>query len=300
MLLVLAMTIAQLFNATSRNLSTVPASMSDVQKQLLVQSVNAGLASFVDFLPAHRRAEPRVERLELPVTKTITVTTGTKNFTVSGGWAEQADYLGRTALVGSDATFYNRLGAAVNTLLHPYEGGSGTSTLEVKSDAILIGSLQEVDGEVLLSWQSASSVLRFGIPQHMHADDVLRHEAGLPTHWWVEPLNGMSAGAAPQFVLRVWPQPDAVYHLKFNLRLWPTAFTTSDLAATTVLPVLPREELDLVALCEEGLIGSSLWFGSADKEEARRRVDAAVDRLDNGKPKPGHSQPTRCLTKKGY
>jgi len=299
MLLVLAMTITELFAATSRNLSTVPASMSDVQQQILVQSVNAGLAEFVEFLPAHRRAEPRVERLALPVTKNITVTAGSKDFTV-GTWADQSDFVGRTVLVGSDATFYNRL-AAVNTLLHPYEGGgSGSTTLEVKSDAVLIGSLQEIDGDVLLSWQSASSVLRFGIPAHMHADDVLRNEAGLPTHWWVEPLSGITGGATPQFVLRVWPQPDAVYHLKFNLRLWPTAFTTSDLAATTVLPVLQREELDLVALCERGLIGSQLWLGSADKDEARTRYAEAATRLDRAKPKPGHTQATLCRTKKGF
>jgi hypothetical protein len=302
MLLLLAMTIAQLLTDCSRNLSTVPANMDTTQQRWLVQAVNKGLAEFVLDLPEHRRGESKTERIAAAVTKTITVTATQQGITFDPVWSspDQMPYWGRTAVVGNDAARYNRL-QGLNSLMRHHEGASGTTTLEIRHDAVQCGYFEDaVEGDVTLLWETGSTILRHGIPQWMEANDALAFQIGRPERWWVESLNGLSNGAAPLFLIRLWPQPDAVYSLHFQRRLWPTAITTAMLASTTELPITAAEEGDLVAYCEKPLIGSQLWLGSASKEDAVMRYNDAKGlrtALSNNRP---HTQPGQVRTKRGY
>lgn len=302
MLLLLVMTIAQLLSDCSRNLSTVPASMSEVQKRWLVQAVNKGLAEFVTDLPEHRRNESKVERIAAAVTKTITATATSQGVTFDPVWssADQMPYWGRTAVVGNDSARYNRL-QGLDSLMRHHEGASGTTTLEIRHDAIQCGYWEDaVEGDVTLMWETGSTTLLHGIPQWMDSNDALSLQVGRPERWWTEPLNGLSNGSTPLFLIRLWPQPDAVYSLRFERRLWPTAITTAMIASTTELPITAAEEGDLVAYCEKPLIGSQLWLGSASKEDAVGRYnDSKGQRMAQSNRRP-HTQPGKIRTKRGY
>ena len=300
MLLLVAMTIAQLFTQMSQNLSKVPADMDALQQAALVRSANAGLAEFVDLLPDMRRTESRSERLSAAESKAITATARSKAITLSASWDEQASFLGRTVVVGNDSSRYNRL-HALNTLLFAHEGTTGSTTLEVRADAVLLGSLEDaVDGEVTLVWETGAKELLHGRPEYQGPEDVLRLQIGEPERWWIEPLNGITGGATPLYLLRVWPQPDAVYSLLYARRLWPSALTTALLASTTELPVLPREEQALVAMCERGMIGTALWIGSADQAIALQNYQHGVGQLALRSNNRGHGQRAKIRTKRGY
>ena len=300
MFLLLAMTIAQLFTQMSQNLSKVPGDMDALQQAALVRSANAGLAEFVDLLPDMRRTEARSERLSAAESKTITAAAQSKAITFSSSWDEQASFLGRTVVVGNDSSRYNRL-HALNTLLFAHEGATGSTTLEVRADAVLLGSLEDaVDGEVTLVWETGAKELLHGRPEYQGPEDVLRLQIGEPERWWIEPLNGITGGATPLYLLRIWPQPDAVYSLLYTRRLWPSALTTALLTSTTELPVLPREEQALVAMCERGMIGTALWIGSADQTIALQNYQHGVGQLALRSNNRGHGQRAKIRTKRGY
>lgn len=300
MLLLLAMTIAQLFTQMSQNLSKVPADMDALQQAALVRSANAGLAEFVDLLPDIRKTESKTERLGAAESKTITVTAQDKTIAFSPSWSSQSSFLGRTVVVGNDSSRYNRL-QALNTLLFAHEGASGSTTLEVRADAVILGSLEDaVDGEVTLMGATEAVQLTHGLPDSQRPQEVLALQTGQPERWWIEPLNGITGGATPVYLLRVWPQPDAVYSLLYTRRLWPTALTTAMLASSTELPVQPREEQALVAMCERGMIGTALWIGSADQTIALQNYQHGVGQLAARSNNRGHSQRAKIYTKRGY
>jgi hypothetical protein len=302
MLLLLAMTIAQLLTDSSRNLSTVPASMDTTQQRWLVQAVNKGLAEFVRDLPDHRRTEPKVERIAAAVTKTITASAASQDITFDPAWssADQMPYWGRTAVVGNNSSRYNRL-QGLNSLMRHHEGASGTTTLEIRHDAVQCGYWEDaVDGEVTLMWETGSTILLHGPPPWLDPSEAFTFREGRPERWWTEPLNGLSNGSTPLFLIRLWPQPDAVYSLRFDRRLWPTAITTAMLSSTTELPITAAEEGDLIAYCEKSLIGSQLWLGSASKEDAVNRYnDSKTQRTAQSNRRP-HTQPGEVRTKRGY
>lgn len=299
-MLLLVMTIAQLFTQMSQNLSTVPASMDSLQQAALVRAANAGLAEFVDLLPDIRKTEPKSERLGAALSKTIDATAASKTIVFSASWSDQANYLGRTVVVGNDSSRYNRLNA-LNTLLFAHEGATATTTLEVRSDAVILGSLEDaIDGNVTLVWETGAKELIHGVPDASRPEEVLSLQTGEPERWWIEPLNGITGGATPVYLLRLWPQPDAVYSLLYTRRLWPTALTTAMLASTTELPVLPREEQALVAMCERGMIGTALWIGSADQAIALANYQHGVGQLAARSNNRGHSQRAKIRTKRGY
>lgn len=302
MLLLIAMTIAELLTDCSRNLSTVPASMDTVQKRWLVQAVNKGLTEYVADLPEHRRNEARVERVAPAVTKSITATHAMQAVVFDPVWntADQMPYWGRTAVVGNDSARYNRL-QGLNSLMRHHEGAAGTTTLEIRHDAVQCGYWEDaVEGDVTLMWETGSTTLLHGPPQWLDASEAFTLQIGQPERWWTEPLNGLSNGSTPLFLIRLWPQPDAVYSLHFQRRLWPTAITTAMIESTTELPIPAAEEGDLVAYCEKALIGSQLWLGSASKEDAVGRYnDSKGQRIAQSNRRP-HTQPGKVRTKRGY
>lgn len=299
-MLLLAMTIAQLFTQMSQNLSKVPADMDALQQAALVRAANAGLGEFVDLLPDLRKVEPKSERLGAAESKTITATAASKTIAFDPTWSQQTSFLGRTVVVGNDSARYNRLVAA-NTLLMSHEGSSGTTTLEVRADAVLLGGLEDaVDGEVTLMGATDGSTLRFEPPNPARLEEVMQLTIGKPERWWIESLNGITGGASPVYLLRVFPQPDAVYSLVFNRRLFPSALTTAMLASTTELPVQPREEQALVAMCERGMVGTALWIGSADQATALLHYQHGVSQLASRSNNRGHGKRAKIRTKRGY
>ncbi len=295
------MTIADYFVRLTRNLSLkVPTAMDTENKQWLVDAANHGLHELVKLLPAVRRTETRVARLVAPVSKNITATAASAVISFTGGWAEAGANLGRTVVVGSDAERYNRL-ASATALQHTHEGATGATTLEVLSDAVLIGQYEDaVDGNVLLQEGGDMTALDYGRPSDLFEQDLLRMARGRPKHWWIEPLNGISGGADPKFLIRIWPQPEVFYQLRYTLRLWPTALTVADLASTTVLPIKAGEEGRLVDIAQMGLIASPLWVGTNNKEDAAAASARAMASLGGESENRGHTKPAGYGTPRGF
>jgi len=316
MYLLLLMTIAQLLAAAAENLSKVPGSIAESTHQNhLLRAVNGGLAEFVQMLPDKRRTELKTARLPAALTKVAGLTQGSTalNF-ASWNAGDQAAYLGRTVLVAGDDG-YNRL-AAASTLLLPWEGATTPSaSLSIRSDAVVLGGLEDcIEGEVILSLPHGQETLMYGRPPENfytsagrtatrnEGDEAgtMRLQEGVPQHWWVEALNGITGGATPLYVLRVFPQPDAVYSLLYRRKLWPTAITWALVASPTEIPVLPHEEVHLVNLCQESLFTHPLWVGNADKDQIREAVARSRGWLAGQTPNQGHTQPALCRTKKGF
>jgi hypothetical protein len=295
------MTIAQMFTRMTRPLSKkVPASMTSEEQQWLVDALNLALIQFTDKLPDIRKVETRTARLVAPVTKSITATAESATIAFAAPWAEVVANLGRTVIVGSDAARFNRL-ASATTLQHAHEGASGSTTLQVLSDAVLIGQNEDgLDGEVFLQDGDDMQMLTHGLPKGLWENDVMRVQLGRPTHWWIEPLNGISAGATPVFLIRLWPQPGTLYQLRYSERLWPSAVTTSSIASTTELPLKVQEESLFLSLAIRGLTACPLWQGTANKDDAQQDYDRSMSILAGGQSNQGHTQSGLCRTKKGF
>lgn len=302
-MLLLVMTIAQLLAAAAENLSKIPTAMTETTHQNhLLRSVNGGLAALVESLPAKRRTEAETSRLPAAQAKVAAITQGSTALTFDPAWTagNQSAFLGRTVVVAG-ATGYNQL-AAASTLLLPWEGAdNAAAAISIRSDAVVLGGLEDcIDGEVILALSDRTVHLKHGLPPEDDAASVLRLLEGVPQYWWIEPLNGITGGSTPLYVLRVYPQPDAVYSLIYRRKLWPTAITWAMVSATTEIPVLPHEEVHLVNLCQEALFSHPLWLGSADKDQVREAVARSRGWLAAQTPNQGHNQPARCRTKKGF
>lgn len=295
------MNITQLFTRMTRPLAKkVPASMTDEEKQWMVDAANEALLEFTEALPDIRKVETRTARLVAPVTKSITATAESATIAFAAPWAEVAANLGRTVVVGNDSGRFNRL-ASATTLQHAHEGTSGTTTLEVLSDAVLVGQGEDsIDGEVYLQDGDGMQMLTNGLPKGLWENDVLRVSRGRPTHWWIEPLNGISGGATPVFLIRLWPQPGTLYQLRYTEKLWPTALTAADISSTTALPLKVQEESLFLKLALRGLIACPLWQGTANKDDTQQDYERAKGILTAGQGNRGHTKAARIGTEKGY
>ena len=310
------MTIAQMLVRACRPLSSkVPSSMSSEYQQWLIDAANKGLNDFTRKLPSMRLQEPHSERLAVSVTKTITATQGSKIIIdLTPTWTDVGSNLGRTVIVAGDATRTNRL-ASATTLVQAYEGATGTTTMEVLSDAVMIGQSYEVAGDVVIVDGSDTWPLVYGMPNGQYpgrwrstmgivggAAETVAHQIvrARPTNWWIENLNGITGEATPSFVLRLWPMPDKLYQINFALRLWPTALTVSDLASTVVLPLQTNEEAIFMDLVYPGLITCPLWQGTAVKDDYQAAASAALRALGGDEQNRGHQQPALAGTRRGF
>lgn len=309
------MTVAQLFTRLTRPLNNkVPSTYDDEGKQYLVDAANLGLNQFTRGLPSVRLQEPRSERLVAPVTKTITATQTSKTIAFAPAWADVGLNLGRTCIVGGESAAYNRLQTATS-LMNAYEGATGSTSLEVMSDAVMIGQSYEVAGDVILVDGADTFPMTYGMPggyypgRWRNITGVTGGDAeaaqriivrARPTNWWIETFNGLSGLDSPSFLLRLWPQPDKLYKINFNLRLWPTALQVADIASTTVLPIQVNEEAMFLNLCFPALFTCPLWQGTANKEDYQTAANKAVADLLGDEKNRGNQQPGNVMTKRGY
>ena len=309
------MTVAQLFTRLTRPLSNkVPSTYDDEGKQYLVDAANLGLKQFTRTLPSIRMQEPRSERLVAPVTKAITATQTSKIIAFDPAWSEVGLNLGRTCTVGGDPAVYNRL-QTVTSLMNAYEGATGSTSLTVMSDAVMLDQNYEIAGDVILVDGADTFPMTHGMPGGYYpgrwrnisgqtggdaeaAQRIL--VSARPTNWWVEPLNGLTGLATPSFLLRLWPQPDKLYKINFNLRLWPTALEVADLGSSSVLPIQVNEEAMFLNLCYPALFTCTLWQGSANKDDYQTAANKAAADLQEDKQNQGSQQAGLVHTKQGY
>ena len=309
------MTVAQLFTRLTRPLNNkVPSTYDAEGQQFLVDAANLGLKQFTRSLPARRLQEPRSERLVAPVTQTITATQTSKTITFDTPWADVGLNLGRTCIVGGDSAAYNRLQTATS-LMNAYEGATGSTSLEVMSDAVMLDQNYEISGDVILVDGADTFPMTFGMPGGSYPGHW-RNISGVtggdaeaaqrilvrarPTNWWVEPLNGLTGLATPSFLLRLWPQPDKLYQINFKLRLWPTALTVADIASTVVLPIQVDEEAQFLNLCYPALFPCTLWQGTANKDDYQTAANKAAADLLGDQQNRGSQQPGLVSTKRGF
>lgn len=268
--------------------------------QLLLDAVNAGLGEYVEFLPELRRAEPRSSALAVPLEKTITATADSATIAFSPSFAGQTANYGQSAIVGNDSGRYNRL-AGLNSLLAPHRGSTGTTTLTLYSDAVQFGQYDDaVSGEVTLVDGSNRLDLTHGKPADWVGYQPPMLQLGRPRHWWMEPLNGMTALNAPLYLLRVWPAPVAAYDLLYSLRLFPTAVTFDDIQTPRQLPVPASEEAALVNLCAPGLFVSRLWDKEVSKEDVRDDYNRSRSAMESKLDRRGNTQRGRIGTRRGF
>lgn len=309
------MTSAQLFTRLTRPLNGKdPTAFSDEDKQYLVDAANLGLNQFTRALPSLRLQEPRSERLGLSETHGADVVKGSAGITWNPAWTQAGSYLGRSCVVAGDTNGYNRL-QTTTSLQNTYEGATGTTTIEVLSDAVMIGQSFELAGDVIIMDGASTFALTYGMPNSVYpgrwrnAFGVLGGDAeaaqrtiirARPTNWWVETLNGITGNADPMFLLRLWPQPDKVYHINFNLRLWPTALKASDIGGTYVLPIQPNEEASFLNLCYPALFTCTRWLGTANKDDYQTAADRTLSALLGDERNRGHQQFSIIKTKAGY
>jgi len=192
----------------------------------IASDINATLQLLWSKIPQWWNTVTVGEILRSPVTITVQVTSGSKTFTATGyqSWME-----GCTVTVGGIA---NRI-AASGTLLYPWVGGTGETSITVYQDFVKVGEthLTVIQPVFLLGYHPLHSLP--GVIRHEMGGDIL--EIGEPTSYAVE-VSGRYASGASQRGIRVFPLPQTQYTLSYEVRPSITRIV-KPLDSTKVIPV---------------------------------------------------------------
>lgn len=167
------------------------------------------------------------------------------------------------------------------TLLDRYTGTDLSVTATVYRDAAPVEDvIERITGAVRLFGESGQCILtRDERIRERRRDDC---PPGQPRHYYIDPV-GASQGGSPEFFLRVWPLPDAVYTVRMEAELGPKRMTFYHLSQAVELPLADRWVEDLfLPVAEARLTRSHLW---RDRGKISRIEQDAADVLANKIPR---------------
>lgn len=227
-----------------------------------------------------------------PVSGTAVLTAGSTAVNLSS-WGG-ADLRGKMIRVGST---WNQVAAGAaapgNALVLPWRGASGTASIVVYDDAVLVGA----EGFVVVGnvWLEGYGMLRACPDRATYTafrDDLLatdysvsrvqrQRSVGQPESWWVESAWAHAADTGQQLYMRLAPLPEQEYSISYDLALRPRELVPDDL-----------EDEDLVIPVVEGFYDSVLipwvlqrwtaspWFkNESAKAEIARQFSVAQNIL---------------------
>lgn len=238
---------------------------ADVRLEIL-DAINGGLQKLHALAPASSKETTAGLYVPAPETFSITVTSGSVDFT---GRSFASDELYRTIRIGEDGIDNQVVGT--NRLLHPYSGNSGTFNATVFADAILIPepySEMVGDPRILETGWSIPNKERnwLGRPR-----DVRRPEC-----YTIE-NNARNRNSIAPALIRFDSLPDQIYRLEARFILAPERVTFADLLAPGVEIPLRSElvEVYLLPIARGILSFSSLWRDKDARKDVRDEADLA-------------------------
>ena len=248
----------------------------------LLDAMNGGIKEWTDGLPPARRQTTVCELVPEPVSVTISILEGAREFSYVtppfplGGYANEEALLGKAVtLAGSTQT--NRLDQP-STLLKPHLGGSGDVVATIWGDAIgfpdtsaRLVSIPIWEGETTGRWELQPLRACLTLPDH-------GWHTGPPTHYATTPLHPVLHGN-PSWFLRLWPLPAARGTVSFTLERTPVVLTLEALQLPVDIPLPDHDIADLLPLCEERLSSTPLWSEKADKQRTWADATRSRERL---------------------
>lgn len=260
------------------------------QKKALASCITGALQELFAKKPEAFRVRSGAT-LEPPATGTIVATAGSTTVDASS-WGSE-DLRGRIFREGAT---WNQFGPAAaapgNTIIVPWQGASGTRTVTVYDDAVLVPSWLTI-GNVHLDGYGFLRPCPDRATYSAFRDDLILEDygtppakssmnpTGIPMSWWVE--AAWTAAGVPQKFLRFAPLPDRRVTVSFDLALQPRELTASDLESTSlVLPVVAEfYDAVLVPWVLQRWTGCPWWKNAEARPEIARQFEAAQSILSD-------------------
>jgi hypothetical protein len=200
----------------------------------------------------------------------------------------------------------NRLpGNTVNTLLHPYQGTSGTKNVIAYGDRISIpATVSEIISEPRILETRTTIIFdhekRIELSTGFFVNGA-RKPIGRPTRWWTEPQAANQSSQTP-LVMVLNYLPDRAYRITMEVALAPARVSIDELLRPSVNLPIRAEHIEsfLLPICKGYLADSSLWADPEARASARSAADKAEAEYANLIPQTLSSFPNTVGTPFGY
>lgn len=264
------MTTFQIAHTLARHTSAgeLPKANASLRLEVL-QAINAALQKVYRRMPAAHKITTLSLTLKAQQTVAVELPNRYTNFLTAPAFT--AAMRGCTVFVTDDPQ-PNEI-VAPNALLDEFTGNALSGNAVVHSDAIPIFDVIERlagDPHIYRAGQVATILYRAEMDF-----DKLPKVTGRPARYRLEPC-GTGQGADPEFILRVWPMPDAEYKVRLQAELATARITFEQVTQTAVdLPLNERLcESVLLPVAIGELTASPDWRGNDSL--ARERADRAL------------------------
>jgi hypothetical protein len=162
-----------------------------------------------------------------------------------------ANEIGRTVVIsgGADGAWHQV--GAVNALVLPWAGATGTYSATVYPDALgtLGEQIERVVGDLVLVEGNGCLHRLYQHPENMAlgVEDGAQLQLGRPECYFLQAL-GFASGASMAARVRLYPVPAVAVRVVVKAQYWPARLRATDLTGSVVVPVPPSCVEDLLDL----------------------------------------------------
>ena len=270
--------------------------------QEIQDAINAALQKLHALAPPHSKIATIGVKIPAPTTFSIALSNGSRDITPG---AIPTNFLNCTVIADGDDVDNRLPGNTVNSLLHPYQGTSGTKNVTIYGDRISIPStISEIISEPMILETRTSIIFdsekRVEISSGFFINGA-RKPVGRPTRWWSEPQAANQSSQSP-LVMVLNHLPDRAYRITMDVVLAPARVAIDELLRPSAdIPIRPEHvESFLLPLCKGNLADSSLWADPDAKSSARSAADKAEAEYSAIIPQTLSSFPNTVGTPFGY
>lgn len=238
----------------------------------ILNAINGGISQFYRLAPVRLKIAPFSLTLRTPENIAVTVAAKYSRTLASGTFP--------TARIGCTVSFpelpFDNEVAGTGLLLDDHLSDALSSTVRVFGDAVAINvPIERITSEVRLQGAVQGGERRLVRDERLR-DRRLYHQEGVPSYFRLE-SRGVTQGAAPQFLFRVWPLPTMDYLVRFEAECSALRVVFSDFVTPVEIPILDSYADDLlVPLCEAKLVSSPFWRDPATKNRIEGRAQEVV------------------------
>lgn len=238
----------------------------------ILNAINGGISQFYRLAPVRLKIAPFSLTLRAP--ESIAVTVSAKYGRTLSSGTFPAARIGCTVTF-PDLPFDNEV-AGTGLLLDDHLSDGLSATVRVFGDAAKIDApIERITSEVRLRGPLQGGDVRLVRDERLR-DRRIYHQEGVPAYFRLE-SRGITQGAAPQFLFRVWPLPALDYLVRFEAECSALRVVFSDFINPVEIPILESYADDLLLpLCEAKLVSSPFWRDASAKNRIEGRAQEVV------------------------
>lgn len=238
----------------------------------ILNAINGGISQFYRLAPVRLKIAPFSLTLRAPESVAVTVAEKYSRTISTGSFP--------TSRIGCTISFpelpFDNEVAGAKLLLDDHLSDTLSSTVRVFGDAVKLDvPIERITSEVRLHGAVLGGDRRLVRDERLR-DRRLYHQEGVPAYFRLE-SRGVTQGAAPQFIFRVWPLPAADYLVRFEAECSALRVVFSDFINPVEIPILDNYADDLLLpLCEAKLVSSPFWKEPTTKSRIEGRAQEVV------------------------